>query len=224
MKPRKMKNKYSNPGAKPNPKLRPKSDQNASSKENDTKASSPFFRHMLLFVISGLSILAFRKLPRNSNWEQGRIKSFYEEEKQYGDNMDSTYRYNLVHGAVANIVNFVQTNMKKKDDLFLLPTQYYLVENAYNENNPNEIFSWTNPSTFRNHSYGKFDFVDSSAPDSLLQKADFTLWVNNGQMSLLELADGTVRDSVINTFKKTKQHGIWSVAEAKSHRQTSNKP
>ena len=128
---RKGKNKYANKAAPV--KKQP-------SKSSEAKPSSPFFKHVILFIIAGLSVLAIRKLPMNQNWENGRIKRFYEEKKQHGANLDSTYRYSRVHAGVANYVNFVATNLKNEDDLFLLPSQYYLIENAYNPSKPKRVF------------------------------------------------------------------------------------
>ena len=79
------------------------------------------------------------------------------------------------------------------------------------------------PSTFKNHSYGKFDFIESNGPDSLLKQADYTLWARNGQLTLLKLDSEALRDSVIATFQKNKQHGIWSAAQAQEHLKTIGK-
>ena len=191
-----------------------------SKSSQEGKKSSPFFRHALLLVASIVSVLLIRNLPKNKNWEDTRIKRFLEEKETHGVNMDSTYRYNLINGGVANVIKFLSENIKEEQAIFLLPPQEFLVEKAYNSSNPKEFFFWVSPSYFKNHSLGKVDFVLASDPDSLLQEADYTFWANNGNLTLLKLDNQPLKDSVINTFKTKRQHAFFSANEAQKYLQT----
>ncbi len=185
------------------------------------KTKSPvsgFFWHLIFLLISVISVFAIRNLPKNKAFEEGRVEKYYEEKARFKLKTDSTFRANLVHEEVGRMMDFIEKYMQDTAEVFLLPSQYFMIEKSYDPKMPNNFFFWLHPSSFKNHSYRRLKFVEANYPDSLAYQADFTLWpVGKGQVGLLSLDTQAKKDSVINTFRKYKQFGIFSAKEAQAY-------
>lgn len=216
-------NKYKQRSTKPRPAVKPS--KSTGSGDDQTSALNSFGKylwHLIFLVIAIISVVIIRKLPLNKGWEKNRIERYLQEKKDHGIRNDSTYRANLVHGQEANIISFITKNVTDTSKVFLLPPQYFLLEKAYSPSNANNIFFWTNPSTFKNATLGGLKFVEAGAPDSLVYESDYTLWPRNGNLSLLMLDNEVIKDSVIHTFREKTTFGIFSSTEAQNYLKSIN--
>lgn len=175
-----------------------------------TKNSS-FSKVLLLLVVNLIGMGIIFILPNNTSFIKLKIQGFYNTKLRLGNNLDSNARYNLVYAKESAIIDLLDSVMQK-DDIFLLPPQYYLVENAYKTSPATDPYTWTYPSKFKNLVMNKFHFIEITAPDSLLKKATHTFLANKQKsIQLIGLKDypTTQKEALINHLKTYQPFGFF---------------
>ncbi|MFD2521613.1 hypothetical protein [Emticicia soli] len=166
---------------------------------------------LLLLTLNLIGIGIIFILPKNISFIKLKVQGFYNTKLRLGNDLDSTARYNLVYAKEAAIIDLLDSVMQP-DDIFLLPPQYYLVENAYKTSPATDPYTWTYPSKFKNLVMNKFNFVEITAPDSLLTKATHTFLADKKRgLRLVNLNDysATQKEAIINHLKTYKPFGFF---------------
>ncbi|RFS14027.1 hypothetical protein [Emticicia sp. C21] len=192
-------------------------------KDNDKPASSSKVLLLLAINLIGIGIIFI--LPKNVSFIQFKIQSFYNTKARLGNDLDSAARYNLIYAKECAIINLLDSVMKE-DDIFLLPPQYYLVENAYNPKNHIDPYTWTYPSKFKNLAMNKVRFVEITYPDSLLQKATHTFLATRKKgFQLVNLNDSSVaqKEAIIKKLKVYQPFGFFIPQTAVDYLKQKNK-
>jgi len=175
-----------------------------------TKNSS-LSKVLLLLVVNFIGMGIIFILPNNASFIKLKIQGFYNTKLRLGNDLDSTARYNLVYAKESAIIDLLDSVMQK-DDIFLLPPQYYLVENAYKTSPATDPYTWTYPSKFKNLAMNKFHFVEITAPDSLLKKTTYTFLANKKksiQLVNLNNYPASQKEAIINHLKTYKSFGFF---------------
>lgn len=192
-------------------------------KDNDKPASSS--KVLLLLVINLIGIGIIFILPKNASFIQFKVQGFYNTKARLGDDLDSTTRYNLTYAKESAIIHLLDSVMNE-DDIFLLPPQYYLVENAYNPKNHIDPYTWSYPSKFKNLAMNKVRFIEITYPDSLLQKATHTFLASkkNG-IQLVNLIDypASQKEAIIQKLKTYQPFGFFIPQTAVDYLKQKNK-
>ncbi|GAB3522853.1 hypothetical protein [Emticicia fontis] len=181
------------------------------SKDNDNPSKSKIRKGLLLLAINLIGIGIIFILPKNVSFIQFKVQSFYNTKSHLGNNSDSAARYNLTYAKEYAIIHLLDSVMNQ-DDIFLLPPQYYLVENAYNPKNHIDPYTWTYPSKFKNLAMNKVRFVEITYPDSLLQKATYTfLTTPKKGLQLVKLNDypTSQKEAIIQKLKTYQPFGFF---------------
>ena len=192
-------------------------------KDNDKPASSGQVLLLLAINLIGIGIIFI--LPKNTSFIQLKVQSFYNTRTHLGDNLDSAARYNLTYAKESAIIHLLDSVMNE-DDIFLLPPQYYLVENAYNPKNHIDPYTWTYPSKFKNLAMNKVHFVEITYPDSLLQKATHTFLASRKKgLQLVNLNDYPVaqKEAIIQKLKTYQPFGFFIPQTAVDYLNQKNK-
>lgn len=132
-----------------------------------------FSKTAILLAINLIGIGIIFILPGNTSFVQFKVNSFYATRTRLGADSDSLARYKLTYAKESAIIHLLDSVLQEKD-VFLLPPQYYLVENTYQIKGSADPYTWTYPSKFKNLAMNKVNFVEITYPDSLLQKATHT--------------------------------------------------
>jgi hypothetical protein len=200
-----------------------KTDFQQAPKDNDKLASSG--NVLLLLVINLIGIGVIFILPKNAFFIQFKVQGFYNTKTRLGNDLDSTARYNLIYAKESAIIHLLDSVMKE-DDIFLLPPQYYLVENAYNPKNHIDPYTWTYPSKFKNLAMNKVRFVEITYPDSLLQKATHTFLASRKKgLQLVNLNDYPLaqKGAIIQKLKTYHPFGFFIPQTAVDYLKQKNK-
>jgi len=168
-------------------------------------------RNIILLVLNLIGIAVIFILPKNTSFIKFKVQGFYATKAAIGYNTDSTARYHLIYNKEAAMVHLLDSVLTD-DDVFLLPPQYYLVENVYKTSPATDPYTWTYPSKFKNLVMNKFNFVEITAPDSLLTKATHTFLADKKRgLRLVNLNDysATQKEAIINHLKIYKPFGFF---------------
>lgn len=200
-----------------------KSDFHQAPKDNEKPSSSGITLLLLAINLIGIGIIFI--LPKNISFIQFKVHGFYDTKAHLGDDLDSAARYNLTYAKESAIIHLLDSVMDE-DDIFLLPPQYYLVENAYNPKNHIDPYTWTYPSKFKNLAMNKVRFVEITYPDSLLQEATHTLIASRKRgLQLINLNDYSVtqKEAIIQKLKTYHPFGFFIPQTAVDYLKQKNK-
>jgi hypothetical protein len=181
---------------------------------------------LLLLAINLIGVGIIFILPKNTSFIQFKVQSFYATKAGLDDALDSTARYNLIYAKESAIINLLDSVMQESA-IFLLPPQYYLVENAYNPKTHVDPFTWTYPSKFRNLAMNKVRFVEITYPDSLLMKATYTFFASRKKgFQLIHLNQYSLaqKEAIIQKLKTYQPFGFFIPQTAVDYLKQKNKP
>jgi hypothetical protein len=194
-------------------------------KDNVNRSASGFSKTFLLLTINLIGIGIIFSLPKNVSFIQFKVQSFYGTKARLGNDLDSVTRYNLVYAKESAIIHLLDSILQK-DDIFLLPPQYYLVENAYQIKGSTDPYTWTYPSKFKNLAMNKVNFVEITYSDSLLQKATHTFLASRKKgLQLVSFANYSLeqKEAIIKKLKTYPPFGFFIPQTAIDYLKQKNK-
>ncbi|RYU96528.1 hypothetical protein [Emticicia agri] len=192
-------------------------------KDNTKRSGSRKMLILLTVNLIGIGLISI--LPKNASFIQLKVNSFYTTKARLGNGLDSTARYNLTYAKECAIINLLDSVLQK-DDLFLLPPQYYLVENTYNSKQAFDPYTWTYPSKFKNLAMNKIPFVEITYPDSILQRATHTFVASPKKgLQLVSLNSYSLaeKEAIINKLKTYRPFGFFIPQTAIDYLKQKNK-
>ncbi len=164
-------------------------------------------------------------LPKNASFIQFKVNSFYATKARLGADSDSLARYKLTYAKEVAIIHLLDSVLQK-DDIFLLPPQYYLVENAYQTKGSTDPYTWTYPSKFKNLAMGKVNFIEITYPDSVLQKATYTFIASRKkglQLVNLNAYSSAQKEAIIQKLRTYRPFGFFIPQTAVDYLKQKNK-
>jgi hypothetical protein len=170
-----------------------------------------FNKTVILLTINLIGLGIIFILPKNTSFIQFKVNSFYSTKARLGSEADSLTRYKLTYAKESAIIHLLDSVLHE-DDIFLLPPQYYLVENVYQIKGSADPYTWTYPSKFKNLAMNKINFVEITYPDSLLQKATHTFLANRKKgLQLVNLNDYSPakKEAIIQNLRTYQPFGFF---------------
>jgi hypothetical protein len=156
-------------------------------------------KQFVYLIASGLVVLFILLLPKNSAWLNGPIQHFYDQRQKLGQKTDVQSRDRAGYGNAYQYTMLIKQHCKPTD-YFLIPPQRYLIRNAYRQGAA-DGFVWIYPSVLYYHLGKAVHLLEMTGPDTSLQRATHTLWVQNKQVILLALTPQN-RPSILTEFRK----------------------
>ncbi|QIP14485.1 hypothetical protein G8759_18615 [Spirosoma aureum] len=156
-------------------------------------------KQFVYLITSGLVVLFILLLPENSAWLNGPIQHFYDQHQKLGQKTDRQSRERAAYGNAYTYTMLIKQQCKPTD-YFLIPPQRYLIRNAYRQGAA-DGFVWIYPSVLYYHLGKAVHLLEMTGPDTLLQRATHTLWVQNNRVILFALSSQN-RLSVLSEFRK----------------------
>lgn len=184
-----------------------------------------FGKVFILLTINLIGIGIIFILPKNASFIQFKVNGFYASKIHLGNDLDSLARYNLTYAKESAIIHLLDSVLQE-GDVFLLPPQYYLVENAYQIKGSTDPYTWTYPSKFKNLAMNKVNFVEITYPDSLLQKATHTFFASKKKgLQLVNLNKYSLaqKEAIIQKLKTYQPFGFFIPQTAIDYLKQKNK-
>ncbi|MVM36863.1 hypothetical protein GO730_02880 [Spirosoma sp. HMF3257] len=158
---------------------------------------------IIYLIVSCLFLLLYVYLPKNNHWLTETIQKFYNQRQELGERTDLKARKWKGYGEAFTYTELIRKHCKPTD-YFLIPAQRYLIQKAYRQGQATG-YAWTYPSVLYYHLGKSVHLLEVVNPDSLVQRATFTFWVEKNQLALLRLTDQN-RPSVLAEFRKYDPH------------------
>ena len=198
---------------KPKPKKQqPKQQQVVTKKLNSKKGKAKYTSRLLLFIISAILTYLLLTLPKNKAWVQGRMIPYGKAISAQSKHLSNLERRKMERwGFGYHMCNFIDKNTDSSS-VFLIPPAAYLIKNAWNPKQaPDHL--WLYPSLLYYHIEG-LKMVDMTDSIDKKSTATHTLWVNEGNIMLLNITNEAMLNNVLTEFDKYPVKTFWGIQEA----------